>query len=177
MMSNLPAITPEQYRFTLCFLYHQENVLMIERNKEPNLGLWNGVGGHIEVGESPEISCLREIEEETGIVVPSLRFGGVLTWESWSFESGGMYIFSADVSDSWFRPSDEGFLAWKPYDWVMTSPSVVENISEFMPDTREKRDPRWYHCLFDQEELLETRRYPLPEWVTNDWIRTGRFGI
>lgn len=177
MMPNPPKLTQAQYRFTLCFLYHNDKVLMIERNKEPNLGLWNGVGGHIELGESPEASCIREIQEETGIVVPALRFGGVLTWDSWSFEAGGMYFFSAEVDDTWFQHSDEGNLAWKPYEWVITSPKVVENISEFIPDTRENRSPRWYHCLFDQEILIETYRYPLPAWITNNWIKTGQFRI
>ena len=150
---------------------------MIERKKEPNLGLWNGVGGHIEVGESPVSSCIREIEEETGIVVPSLRFGGVLTWDDWSFERGGMYFFSATVDSTWFHQSEEGKLAWKSYDWVVSSPKVVDNIKEFIPDTFERAEPRWFHCLFNGDQLLETQRYPLPNWVSQDWLQNGKFGL
>ena len=150
---------------------------MIKRQKEPNLGFWNGVGGHIEVGESPEVSCRREITEETGIVVPELRFGGVLTWESWTFEVGGMYFFSAEVDDDWFQSSEEGGLAWKPYDWVMTSPLVVENIPAFIPDVKFHSVPKWYHCLFDGDKLLEIHTQPLPSWVTDDWLRNGKFRL
>lgn len=39
--------------FTLCFLLHGEDVLMLHRRFPPNQGLWNGVGGHIEPGETP----------------------------------------------------------------------------------------------------------------------------
>ena len=176
-MADLPEILKEEYGFTLCFLYYRDQVLMIERKKEPNLGMWNGVGGHIEIGESPLDSCIREIEEETGIVMPSLRFGGVLTWDDWSFERGGMYFFSAEVDDDWFQQSDEGNLSWQSYDWVMTSPKVVENIPEFIPDTHDKLEPRWYHCLFNGDELLETQRHPLPAWVTPDWLKNGKFRL
>lgn len=176
-MRDPALISKQEYRFTLCFIFHQNNVLMIERKKEPNLGMWNGVGGHIEAGESPMASCIREIKEETGIIVPSLRFGGILTWDDWSFERGGMYFFSVEVDDPWFRPSDEGNLAWKPYDWVVTSPTVVDNIKEFMPDTVQRTDPRWFHCLFNGDQLLETQRHSLPEWVTTDWLKNGEFGI
>ena len=53
-------------KFTVCFLFRNEDILMLLRNKPPNQGLWNGVGGHIELGESPYESCLREVKEEAG---------------------------------------------------------------------------------------------------------------
>ena len=150
---------------------------MIERNKEPNLGMWNGRGGHIEVGESPLKSCIREIEEEAGSPVPSLRFGGVLTWEDWSFDRGGLYFFSAQVRDEWFQQSEEGRLAWQPIDWVMTSPQVVENIPEFLPDVLNRRVPRRFHCRFDGEQLLETNTEALPAWITDEWIQHGKYAL
>ncbi len=91
----LPPIT-----FTLCFLTRAEKVLMLHRTKEPNLGLWNGVGGHIEPGEIPMLSCLREVEEETGFKLESIRFAEVLTWEGLTnFPTGGLYIFIAPAPE------------------------------------------------------------------------------
>ena len=174
---DFPNLSPHEYSFTLCFLFHGENILMLERQKEPNLGYWNGVGGHIELGESPEQSCRREVEEETGIVVPAVRFGGVLTWESWTYERGGMYFFSSIVSDNWFRNSDEGSLAWKPFAWVMNSTKVVANIREFLPDTRDHVPPKRYHCWFDGEKLLRTASTKLPDWITPEWLQHGKFGV
>jgi 8-oxo-dGTP diphosphatase len=168
---------PSFYQFTLCLLFHQERVLMIERKKEPNIGLWNGVGGHIEPGESPLGSCLREVEEETGICLSSLRFGGVLTWESWSHPPGGMYLFSQALSDSAFVNSDEGLLAWKPVKWVMTSNRVVANIPDFLTDMIEKNPPIRYHCVFNGDQLLETKHMSLPAWVTEEWLNQGKFKV
>ena len=52
---------------TLCFLTRADQVLMLHRRKPPNQGLWNGVGGKIEAGETPLEGCLREVLEETGL--------------------------------------------------------------------------------------------------------------
>ena len=150
---------------------------MIERKKEPNSGLWNGVGGHIEPGESPLGSCLREVSEETGIHLSSLHFGGVLTWESWSHPPGGMYLFSQSLSDSAFVNSDEGLLSWKPVDWVMASSRVVANIPDFLLDLQNENPPIRYHCVFEGDLLLETKRTSLPTWITDEWLKQGKFRL
>ncbi len=53
-------------RYTLCFLTRGDSVLMLHRQKPPNLGFWNGVGGRLEQGETPRACMLREVREETG---------------------------------------------------------------------------------------------------------------
>jgi 8-oxo-dGTP diphosphatase len=53
------------------FIIEGNNYLMMKRseNKKIAPGMWGGVGGHAEPHElnSPKITCLREIYEETGI--------------------------------------------------------------------------------------------------------------
>ncbi|TYB81618.1 NUDIX hydrolase [Maritimibacter fusiformis] len=43
-------------------------VLLVQRGKEPDKGLWGYPGGHVENGETLEEAALRELDEETGIV-------------------------------------------------------------------------------------------------------------
>ena len=46
---------------------------------------WSGLtfpGGHVELGESITASTVREIREETGLTVASLRLCGVVEWET-----------------------------------------------------------------------------------------------
>ncbi|USK57773.1 NUDIX domain-containing protein (plasmid) [Cytobacillus solani] len=42
---------------------------MLNREKPPIMGVWNGVGGKIEKGETSDEGALREVFEETGIRV------------------------------------------------------------------------------------------------------------
>jgi 8-oxo-dGTP diphosphatase len=53
-----------------CFNERQE-VLLLQRNQEPNLGLWSPCGGKLDTcaGESPYACACREALEELGIVI------------------------------------------------------------------------------------------------------------
>jgi len=93
--------------YNLCFLTRRDQVLMLLRNKPPNRGLWNGVGGHIEPGEDPLDSVLREVREETGYVLASARFCGLLTWEGYEIPAAGLYIYTAPAPDG-VSPVGEG---------------------------------------------------------------------
>ncbi|AFZ73182.1 NUDIX domain-containing protein [Natronobacterium gregoryi] len=44
-------------------------VLCVERAVPPGVGEWTIPGGHMEVGEEPEVAAARELEEETGVSV------------------------------------------------------------------------------------------------------------
>ncbi|HEY2940833.1 MAG TPA: NUDIX hydrolase [Vicinamibacteria bacterium] len=50
-------------------LIHQGKVLLIRRGKEPLRGRWVVPGGTVEVGETLEQALVREVQEETGLVV------------------------------------------------------------------------------------------------------------
>jgi ADP-ribose pyrophosphatase YjhB (NUDIX family) len=48
-------------------------VLLIKRGTEPSKGIWSIPGGLIEVGESLHEAVIREVEEETGLLVEPLE--------------------------------------------------------------------------------------------------------
>ena len=44
-----------------------DKLLLVERGKPPNLGIWSLPGGVVETGESLKLAIRREIREETGL--------------------------------------------------------------------------------------------------------------
>ncbi len=52
---------------------HEGRVLLIRRGKEPLWGRWLVPGGTVELGESLEAALVREVEEETGLLVRTVE--------------------------------------------------------------------------------------------------------
>jgi mutator protein MutT len=50
-------------------LIHEGRVLLIRRGKDPLRGRWVVPGGTVELGETLEQALVREVQEETGLVV------------------------------------------------------------------------------------------------------------
>jgi 8-oxo-dGTP diphosphatase len=60
----------------------QGGILLVKRGVEPGKGLWGLPSGFIEMEETPESACLRELEEETGLMGEVESLIGVYTQES-----------------------------------------------------------------------------------------------
>jgi 8-oxo-dGTP diphosphatase len=52
----------------------------VKKKNDINEGKWIAPGGHCEKGESPEDCAIREVREETGIELRSVRFRGIVTF-------------------------------------------------------------------------------------------------
>ncbi len=53
------------------------HLLLLERRSVHGAGTWSTPGGHLEFGESPAACAIREVEEETGVVIGNVRFIGI----------------------------------------------------------------------------------------------------
>jgi len=134
-------------KYTLCFLERGNEVLMLFRNKDPNHGKWNGVGGKIETSETPEEGCRREVLEETGLSVRSLLFRGMIALNGVEC----IYVFISDDFAGELIQSDEGNLDWKSVDWILESKDVVENIPLFIEEVLDRySEPNVYDCTYGE---------------------------
>ena len=59
----------KNYVVILLFSKDTEKLLLVKRNKKPYPNMWNGIGGKIEVGETPIEAAIRECKEETGLTM------------------------------------------------------------------------------------------------------------
>lgn len=152
-------------QFNLCFLTCQDEVLLLFRNKAPNQYLWNGVGGHIEIGESPYQSMIREVREETGVNLSKLDFGGILTWNGFEIDPGGLYIFTAEVADKKVVENGEGHLSWHSRQFAFSDPSVVGNIHHFLPPVLAGAGPFHYMFSYHNGRMAGRTIRVIPSWI------------
>jgi 8-oxo-dGTP diphosphatase len=100
---------------TLCYVKQAGRTLMILRNKRPDdihAGKWNGLGGKFEAGESPEECVIREVREESGLLIRAPRLHGLLTFAGFKGDDWYVFVFTArDFSGELIDPR-EGSLAW-----------------------------------------------------------------
>lgn len=106
---------------TLCYIQDNDKVLMIHRNKRPEdkfYGFWNGVGGKVAEGESPEECIIREVREETGLTISDPQLKGILTFPNnhQSGESWYVFVFVAREFSGKLAENYEGTLHWVPFD-------------------------------------------------------------
>ena len=76
---------------TLCYIEQDGKYLMLHRtvkHNDENHNKWIGVGGHFEERESPEDCLVREVREETGLILESFSFRGIVTFISETENSG-----------------------------------------------------------------------------------------
>ena len=156
--------------YTLCFLTRGEEVLMLHRNRPPNRGKWNGVGGHIEPGESPRQACLREVHEETGFQLKQARFAGLITWRGFEVPEGGLYLFTAPAPDQDPVANDEGALQWQPWVFAFTSDAVVDNLHYVLPVILDGAPPEVFHFDYQDGKITAHSKDVLPEWIGADLV-------
>lgn len=101
---------------TLCYIRRDGKTLMIHRNKKQkdmHQGKWNGLGGKLEPGETPEDCARREILEESGLWVKDLCLKGILTFPKFSQnEDWYAFVFVVREFEGELNESPEGELQW-----------------------------------------------------------------
>ena len=101
------------YKQTLCFIRRNDEILMLNRERKPTLGIWNGVGGKIEENETPLECGIREVKEETGLDITDVRLCGVKQF----MHRDGLYryivfLFKTNQYSGELKSSDEGEVFW-----------------------------------------------------------------
>ena len=100
---------------TLCYIEKDGKYLMLHRVKKENdvnRDKWIGVGGKFEEGETPKECAMREIFEETGLVVKNLAYRGVVTFVCPPYPDEDMHLFTVTEFEGELKECDEGTLEW-----------------------------------------------------------------
>ena len=121
---------------TLCYVRQSGRTLMIHRVKKENdihEGKWNGLGGKLEPGESPEECVIREVLEESGLRATRLHLKGFLTFPLFARdEDWYAFVFVVDQFDGELISSPEGNLEWIA-DGLLLDLNLWEGDCIFLP--------------------------------------------
>lgn len=86
------------------FLEGYEKVLLLKKARTMHVGLWNGVGGKVEPGETIEAAMIRECDEEAKLHVADWTYVGELkgntNGEEWRVAVFGAYCKSFEVEEA-----------------------------------------------------------------------------
>jgi 8-oxo-dGTP diphosphatase len=105
---------------SLCYVLRTDDaisgdlsVLLLRRARPPQQGLWSAPGGKMEFGESPDECVIREIREETGLIIanPVLRAVMTIYDAEWPIQ-WLIFIYRTDEFSGGLRQGDEGELRW-----------------------------------------------------------------
>lgn len=145
--SVLPSMPYKISTLLYCF-NQQEEVLLMERLQEPNLGLWSPCGGKLDTarGESPYACACREAKEELGlqIMTGDLHLTGIVSEHGYQRQS----------------------------HWLMFLFEIRKRLKALPPPHREGRFQFFPRDTLDGLKLPETDRERIWPWF---WQHRGGF--
>jgi 8-oxo-dGTP diphosphatase len=132
----MPTIT----RTCLCLIRRQTatgpEVLLGLKKSGFGAGKWVGLGGHVEEGEKPEQAAVREVQEESGLIVPADSLQHMASIE-----------FRFPV-----RPG-----------WDQTAEVFVTSVYQGEPEESDEVAPRWFgEQELPLDKMWDDAKYWLP---------------
>lgn len=161
-MENKQKLLPDKFCViprVLIFPINKEGLFLLLQGSAskriwPNM--WNGLGGHVEKGESILQAARRELKEESGLEAQTLTFAGQIQIETGGNTGICVFIFLAEDLRGELMHSDEGELAWKSLDEALELP-LVEDLYTLLPivsNWKAANGPFWAIYRYDEASQM-----------------------
>lgn len=138
-------------KYTLMFLKRANKVLLGLKGRGLGKGYWNGLGGKVERGENPYDCIKREVKEEGGVTVNSLKHVGVMKYdvlEEHNLDSSLVFIFTSSDFTGEPKPTEEmNPVTWFCYDEIPYSNMWSDNVEWFPYMLQDKFFS--IHCVYN----------------------------
>ncbi len=85
----------------------------VKKENDMHEGKWNGLGGKFDPGETPEKCAIREVEEESGLLMLEPVMKGFISFPKFdTVNDWYVFIFTCDKFEGELITSNEGNLEW-----------------------------------------------------------------
>ena len=108
----------------LVYIEENNKYLMLYRNKKEkdiNKNKFIGIGGHVEEGETPDVTLIREVKEETGLNLLSFIKRGIVYFVLNGYVEE-MHVYTSNNFEGEMIECNEGELIWINKNEVLNLP-------------------------------------------------------
>lgn len=146
----------------LVFLTRDDEVLLLRGAPDKKLwaGKYNGLGGHIEPGETPHQAAVREVGEEAGLTVEALTLRAIVHVMLTSAPGVLFFVFTGTALPGELHASIEGAPVWAARSEISTLP-LVEDLPELLPRVLEPGPLIYGHYTFTEDGLRMAFQSPV----------------
>ena len=131
----------------MCMISDGNGNILVQDRKNPD---WPGItfpGGHVEPGEAFAASVIREVYEETGLIIENPVLCGVKQFQTRRNERYVVFLYKADRFHGELKSSDEGEVFWIPRQALPTYPLAPD----FLDMVRVFEDPSLSEFFYTKE--------------------------
>lgn len=128
---------------TLCLLKKENEILLAMKKRGFGEGRYNGVGGKIEEGETPEQAMIRETEEEISVTPTKYEKVGLIEFDEFYKGKKERVVFHLYIVTEWNgEPTESDEMAPKWFD--------IQNIpyDSMFPD-----DKHWLPLILEGKKI------------------------
>lgn len=138
----------------LIFLTRGNSILLLKGANDKRLwaGLYNGIGGHIEQGESIIAAVNRELREETGLISQHIWLCGFITINTQTNPGVVIFVYKGELTGGNLISSNEGLLKWVEQSQLIHLP-LVGDLPTLLPkiiDMKQGDFPFYAHSSYNE---------------------------
>ena len=151
MQVNWQVWTPKD-KAVLCFIFHENRVLLIEKLRGLGAGKVNAPGGRLEPGETPLQAAIREVQEEVAVTPEHLTQVGNLKFAFVDGYNLECWVFRAEGFSGAPTHTPEAIPFWSPIDDLPYERMWADD-REWLPYLL-RSEPFVGEYIFDKEQML-----------------------